>query len=237
MIDSDIAQTDDDDTETAAAGQAADESADDADADTQPELTRDDMFHVLQCRRRRLVLKYLQEYDGDGPARMSDIAEHIAALEHDTTVEALQSQERQRVYIALYQSHLLKMDEVGVIDYNQSRGYVEATPVAERFTGYLDSEPSLLGDATDDDDAAGSGATADLADDAVDQRWYRRYLYAAGGSLGVFAALSTGALPMPSTQFGVGIFVSVLFALLATSHWVSESSPEFARTLPERLRN
>ena len=240
MIDSETAQTDDDGAETETASRDADGSADEAgahaDTDTQPELTRDDMFHVLQCRRRRLVLKYLQEYDGDSPARMSDIAEHIAAVEHDTTVDALQSQERQRVYIALYQSHLVKMDKVGVISYNQSRGYVEATPLAERFAGYLDSEPSLLGDATDDD-AERTGATADSTDSAVDQRWHRRYLYAAGGSLAVFAALASGLLPMPSTQFSVGIFVSVLFALLATSHWLSESAPELARTLPERLRN
>ncbi|MDS0282636.1 DUF7344 domain-containing protein [Haloarcula onubensis] len=239
MSDSQTAQTDDDGAQTEIASRDADGSADEAsahaDADTQTELTRDDMFHVLQCRRRRLVLKYLQEYDGDGPARMSDIAEHIAAVEHDTTVDALQSQERQRVYIALYQSHLLKMDKVGIINYNQSRGYVEATPLAERFAGYLGSEPSLLGDGTDDDGRPGTAA--DITDGPVDQRWYRRYLYAAGGSLAVFSALASGVLPMPSTQFGVGILVSVLFALLATSHWLSESSPEFARTLPERLRN
>jgi len=65
-------------------------------------LDRDDVFHILQCRRRRLVLKYLQEHDG--PADMRDVTEAIAAIENDTTVAQLRSQERQRVYIALYQS-------------------------------------------------------------------------------------------------------------------------------------
>src|SRR6056297_874967 len=146
MVESDIAQTADS-RETVEDSTDTSEGTDGTSptADTDEKLTRDDIFHVLQCRRRRLVLKYLQEYDGDGPARMGDIAEHIAAVEHDTTVEALQSQERQRVYIALYQSHLVKMDKVGVISYNQSRGYVEPTPLADRFTDYIDREPSLLG--------------------------------------------------------------------------------------------
>ena len=110
------------------------------------DLSRDDIFHLLQCRRRRLVLKYLREYDGDGPAIMSDITEHIAALENDTTVRSLTSQQRQRVYIALYQSHLPKMDHAGIIDYNQNRGYVECTDLTDDFHPYLDGEPSILPD-------------------------------------------------------------------------------------------
>jgi len=110
------------------------------------QLTRDDIFHVLQCRRRRLVLKYLQEYGGAEPARMSDIAERVAAVEHDTTVASLDSRQRQRVYIALYQDHLPKMDQVGVIDYNKSRGEIEPTASTDAFYRYLDCEPSLLSD-------------------------------------------------------------------------------------------
>lgn len=122
-----------------------------ADSDSGVELTRDEMFHVLQCRRRRLVLKYLREYDGEGPARMSDIAERIAAVEHGTTVDALRSQQRQRVYIALYQSHLPKMDSVDVVDYDQDRGAVGTTEFTGRFDPYLDEEPSLFpGGGTDD---------------------------------------------------------------------------------------
>lgn len=120
-------------------------------AATELGLTRDDIFHVLQCRRRRLVLKYLQEYDGDGRVRMSDIAEHVAATEHDTSVDALESRQRQRVYIALYQDHLPKMDMAGVIDYDKSRGYVEPTAQTPAFYRYLDQEPSLLSDTAQSD--------------------------------------------------------------------------------------
>lgn len=211
----------------------------DASTDEETELTRDTMFHVLQCRRRRLVLKYLQEYDDEGPALMKNITEHIAAFEHDTTIAGLRSQQRQRVYIALYQTHLTTMDDLGIIDYNQSRGFVEATPLTDRFDPYLDSEPTLL---TDDEDEverdeeteASTDSTIELETELeestetpsdVNARWHKRYLYAAGGCLVVTAVISSGILSMPlSSQAGLGLFVSVLFALLAVSHWMTELS-------------
>ncbi|GGN94071.1 MULTISPECIES: DUF7344 domain-containing protein [Haloarcula] len=206
------------------------ESDSEPDSDSDSELTRDDIFHVLQCRRRRLVLKYLQEYDGDEPARMGDIAEHIAALEHDTTIDALRSQQRQRVYIALYQSHLPKMDKAGVLEYNQSRGYVETTSLASRFDPYLDNEPSLLHDEeaeahTPTDTSVQRTDDTDRTSADVDVSWHKRYLYAAGGSLFLASALSSGLVSaqLPS-QVGMGILVSALFTLLAVSHWATESS-------------
>ncbi|WP_425490689.1 DUF7344 domain-containing protein [Haloprofundus salilacus] len=101
-------------------------------------LSKDQLFHILQNRRRRDVLWYLR--GTEGPVRMRDIAEQVAAWENDTTVEALMSDQRQRVYIALYQEHLPKLDEDGVIDYNKSRGVVERNDIADQFDPYLTNE-------------------------------------------------------------------------------------------------
>lgn len=189
------------------------------------ELSRDDIFHVLQCRRRRLVLKYLQEYDDDGPATMSDIAEHIAAFEYDTTVAALRSQERQRVYIALYQSHLPKMDKAGVIEYEQDRGLIETTELTASFDPYLVNEPSLLSEETDEQ------STASPQDDFQETHteptttaWNRRYLYTSGGALSILAGAYLG-LWSGLLQFGAefAVLVSAAFALLAVGHTLSES--------------
>lgn len=99
-------------------------------------LSNDDLFHILQNERRRLVLRYL---DGrEGPIDMRDIAEQVAAWEHDTSVRALTSTQRQRVYIALYQSHLPKLDAHGLITYNQSRGIVERLGAADVASPYLE---------------------------------------------------------------------------------------------------
>ncbi|WP_327054193.1 DUF7344 domain-containing protein [Halomicrococcus gelatinilyticus] len=116
---------------------------------TEPELSQDDVFHLLQTPRRRYVLRYLKEHEG--PAEMREIAEQVAAWENDTTVAALTSDERQRVYIPLYQSHLPKLDEEGVVEYDQSRGIVERTELANRFDRYL--EVSEEPDEEDDDRA------------------------------------------------------------------------------------
>src|SRR6056297_1151521 len=138
------------------------------DADSDDELTRDDMFHILQCRRRRLVLKYLQEHDT--PAKMTDITEKIAAVEHDTTVAALKSQERQRVYIALYQSHLPKLDEEGIIEYQQNRGIVERTERTDAFDRYLDEEPSMRDDDATESRPADAGSDERGQDAEADDR-------------------------------------------------------------------
>ncbi|KTG08391.1 hypothetical protein AUR64_19360 [Haloprofundus marisrubri] len=106
--------------------------------DTETPLSKDQLFHILQNRRRRDVLWYLRGTEGS--VRMRDIAEQVAAWENDTTVEALMSDQRQRVYIALYQEHLPKLDEDGVIDYNKSRGIVERNDVADQFDPYLTNE-------------------------------------------------------------------------------------------------
>lgn len=101
----------------------------------QEALSQDEIFHILQTQRRRDALRYLKMHEN--PVEMRDLAEQVAAWENDTTVQALTSAERQRVYIALYQSHLPKLDRQGIIDYNQSRGVVERAELASQFDPYL----------------------------------------------------------------------------------------------------
>lgn len=120
--------------------------ADSSDDDDVESLSKDDMFHILQNERRRRVLQYIS--GGDTTYEMRSIAEQVAAWEHDTTLQALKSDERQRVYIALYQSHLPKLDDVGLIDYNQSRGIVERKPVVDAVEPYLDPAPDAEAEST-----------------------------------------------------------------------------------------
>lgn len=114
------------------------ESADD-DSESGPSgIGKDDAFHVLQNTRRRAVLRYLLDCPDCEQFRMRDLAEEVAAWEHDTTVRQLSSDQRQRVYIALYQSHLPTLDDTGIIRYNQSRGIVEPTELLAVFGPYLE---------------------------------------------------------------------------------------------------
>ncbi|MFC3476430.1 DUF7344 domain-containing protein [Halobacterium litoreum] len=108
-----------------------DEEAD----DQREELPLDVTFEILKNRRRRLVLEYLRETEDT--ITIGELAEHIAAIENDTTVQQLNAQQRKRVYIGLYQCHLPKMDDAGVVDFNQDRGRIDPGPNVEPLYEYL----------------------------------------------------------------------------------------------------
>lgn len=173
-------------------------------------ITKDDLFHVLQNERRRRVLKYLLS-NGSGPFEMRTIAEHVAAEEHDTTVQALTSDERQRVYIALYQSHLPKLDEKGFIDYQQSRGIVEKRPLVEETTEHL---------RTDTDESSVDQPNTDRAEDgSADQDQITENLQATFGAATAASVLLvtvayTNVIPILS-GLTVAMVVVALFGLLS----------------------
>ena len=137
----------------------------------QSELDPDDIYHILQTSRRRHVLRYLRT--ADEPVMLRELAERIAAREHETTVENLTSSQRQRVYISLYQSHLPKLDTRGIVDYDKDRGTVESTPLASQFDPYL----SGLEDSTDP--------------------WPVRYAGTVGCCGLLLVAIAGGLLPVP----------------------------------------
>jgi len=102
-------------------------------------LPKDVIFDLLSAERRRVVLDYLAE---EGPeSTLSDLADHIAADENDTEIRLLDSQQRKRVYVALYQCHLPRMDDADVIDFNHARGTVELRSNASTLYPYMELEP------------------------------------------------------------------------------------------------
>ncbi|NUB92249.1 hypothetical protein HT576_14620 [Haloterrigena sp. SYSU A121-1] len=163
--------------------------------DEQSELEPDDIFHILQTSRRRHVLRYLRR--AGEPMTLRDLAERIAADEHETTVENLTSDQRQRVYISLYQSHLPKLDTRGIVDYDKDRGIVESTPMAAQFDPYL------------------SGLESESTDP-----WPRRYAGTVGGCALLAVATAGGLLPIP--WFAVSSVVLLAVAAVTAIHWYSE---------------
>ena len=114
------------------------------------ELTKDELFDLLKNSRRRTVINYLQ--DNDGSANLSEVAEHIAARENDISVQELSSAQRKRVYIGLYQCHLPKMDDSGVVEYDKHRGTIELQDSVTQLLPYMESTDE---DAENDEDADG----------------------------------------------------------------------------------
>ncbi|WP_227353683.1 DUF7344 domain-containing protein [Haladaptatus salinisoli] len=156
-------------------------------------LSRDMVFDVLKNQRRRYALHYLKQ--AEETVQLSDLAEQVAAWENDTTVGAISAAERKRVYTALYQSHLPKLDDAGIVDYNQNRGIVELATAAEQLDPYLETN------------------TGD------DISWCKRYLGLAAGG---FALLTAAWLEVPPlagiADIGLALLVVLAFTLVAVAH-------------------
>jgi DNA-binding transcriptional ArsR family regulator len=102
-------------------------------------LSRDEVFEVLSNRRRRCVLHHLRRR-GETVA-LGDLAEVVAAWENDRPIRELTSDERKRLYTALQQFHLPKMDETGLLEYDRDRGTVSLAETACDLDVYLDVVP------------------------------------------------------------------------------------------------
>ena len=101
-------------------------------------LAPDKVFEILSSRRRRMVLFYLRKH-GD-TATVNDLAEQVAAWENDTDIEELTSQERKRVYVSLYQTHLPKLADTDLIDYDVDDGIVTLTDRATEIDDFLSAK-------------------------------------------------------------------------------------------------
>lgn len=105
--------------------------------ETEPEEpSLDVIFDILRNERRRLVLRAVKERGGS--TTLGELAEHIGGIENGKPPDELDSKERKRVYVGLYQTHLPKMDDAGAVRYDQDRGTIEEGPSADAFQRYLD---------------------------------------------------------------------------------------------------
>lgn len=111
------------------------------------EPSKDVIFALLKNSRRRQVIQYIS--NAGRTVTTAELAEHIALIENDIDIAQLNSRQRKRVYVALYQTHLPKLDTEDIIQYDASRGRVTLTKNIESLQKYLDddhltSKPKLL---------------------------------------------------------------------------------------------
>lgn len=120
-------------------------------------IAPDQVFDVLRNHRRRHALRYLE----DAPeTTVSDLAEYVAAIENGVESAEVTSEQRKRVYVALYQNHLPKLADVGAIDYDRNRGTVDRTDAADAFSPYL---ATVAGGENDEESSFSPGRVALVA--------------------------------------------------------------------------
>lgn len=163
-------------------------------ADAGEPLPREEVFDVLSNDRRRCVLHYLKQQD-ERRVELRELVDYVAAWENDTTVREIDSDARKRVYTALRQSHLPKLEDAGVIEYEHLRGEVELTDQARDVQLYLEQVPKN------------------------DIPWSEYYLGLSAVGAGLVVATWMGVFPFVHLSgIGLAAILVALFALSAAVH-------------------
>lgn len=97
-------------------------------------LDEDTVFDILSNRRRRQIIYYLQEHGGEAPLR--DVANAVAGWEEDEAPEDVTEKQSRRVYVSLYQSHVPRLTEVGLVEHDDT-GTVRLTDRVRLLDPYL----------------------------------------------------------------------------------------------------
>lgn len=170
---------------------------------TSESISQDTAFDILSNARRRYVLYYLRE--SDGPVELGELARELAAWENETTVEELTKQQRKRVYVSLYQTHIQKLAEAGIVEYDPDSGMVALANGARQIGTYLS-----VGE-----------------DEERRTRWQELYilLAALGGVLYALAAFDVSVFGLVS-ELQVGLAIVLAFGGLAAVHYVSTRRKE-----------
>ena len=101
------------------------------------QLSEPEIHDVLRNERRRETLRCLRSHAGE--AHLDDLTNTIVRREGGTAPES--SDLRRSVYSSLHQTHLPKLDTVGVINFDRRRGSVELNGKAEDVFQYMSYTP------------------------------------------------------------------------------------------------
>ncbi|SDF28546.1 DUF7344 domain-containing protein [Halorientalis regularis] len=156
-------------------------------------LSTETIFETLSNRRRRYTLHYLKRIDE--PVTIRDLSEQLAAWENGVEREQVKPKERKRLYTALHQTHLPKMDRLGVVAYDSDRGVVALTETIDQFDIYFDL----------------------VAADEIP--WSQFYLALGSVATALVAIAALGVQPFASLgAFGYALAVTLLFTAVASYH-------------------
>lgn len=90
----------------------------------------DELFAALAHRRRRALLRVLQE---EGEMDVASLAGHVVAEDRAETIHAVPDPEVDRARISLYHQHLPRLDDTGLVDFDADAGLVSVTEPGARL--------------------------------------------------------------------------------------------------------
>lgn len=107
-------------------------------------LSKSEAFDVLRNSRRRNAITCLRERDEE--MSVTELTTCVAAKEYDVAPEELSSEQYKRVYTGLYQCHLDRADELGVVEFDSDDNTVRLRDEAARLDPFLE-DPGTPGSA------------------------------------------------------------------------------------------
>ena len=100
-------------------------------------LTKDEVFEILSNSRRRQILHHLHQHDDQ--ASLQALARSTASGE---TEGELTDDKVKRFYISLYQTHIPKLEESGLVQYDRDSQEVVLTARVEELGRVLGEQPN-----------------------------------------------------------------------------------------------
>lgn len=97
-------------------------------------VSEDETFEILASSRRRFVVRYLNEFE---TASTEEIARQLAAVENNKDPADVSRQEYRNVRIPLVQTHLPRLKEAGVVEYESTQLPIQAGAELETITEHL----------------------------------------------------------------------------------------------------
>jgi hypothetical protein len=95
----------------------------------------DDVFDAISHQRRRRVIMSLARAHEPVPA--GDLAVELAAIEEEVDPSTVSGEDRARVYVSLIQSHLPRLDDLGIADYDEQSKRVTPTDATQPVASFI----------------------------------------------------------------------------------------------------
>lgn len=98
----------------------------------------DELFDIMSNSRRRAVFHYLKQGDGVD-VEISELSRELAAWECGIDPEQVTYDDRHSIHTSLRQFHLPKMEEGGLVEFNDQGTRVTLTEDADRMDLYVEA--------------------------------------------------------------------------------------------------
>lgn len=110
-----------------------------------PEVDVDTVFDVLKNARRRTLLSTLQRESQ--PKELQQVAVHVAAAEQGVHPADVDDDARRRAYVSLYQSHVPKLIDAGVLEYgDEDETTVRTTTLGDGILAFSTDLTTAMGE-------------------------------------------------------------------------------------------